>query len=169
MFTFSKMTVKFKGVSGLRKQTLGIMLALLVALLVPTLASASTIGYVDFEFLFYAHPEYDVKNSELQLAAEELYSEIEVEAEKLETQEEIDELLASYEWQFEQIEQQVRLDLVTFILDIIKTVAEAHNIETVLPESSIIYGGMNLTAPVVESMYGSYGISVPSSIRELLQ
>ena len=153
----------------MRKQTLGIMLALLVALLVPTLASASTIGYVDFEFLFYAHPEYDVKNGELQLAAEELYEEIEVEAEKLETQEEIDELLAQYERQFEQIEQQVRLDLVTFILDIIKSVAESHDIDTVLPESSVIYGGINLTAPVVESMYSAYGISVPSSIKELLQ
>jgi len=124
---------------------------------------------VDFEFLFYAHPEYDVKNSELQLAAEELYLEIEAQAEKLETQEEIDELIASYEVQFEQIEQKVRLDLVTFILDIIKSVAEANNIEIVVPENSIIYGGVNLTAQVIESMYASYGISVPSSIRDLLQ
>jgi Skp family chaperone for outer membrane proteins len=162
------MTVKFKGVSSLKRQTLGIMLVLLVALFAPHMASASTIGYVDFEFLFYAHPEYDVKNADLQTSAEELYLEIEAEAEQLGTQEEIDALIASYEHQFEQIEQQVRLDLVTFILDIIKTVAQSHDIETVLPESSVIYGGTNLTAPVIESMYGAYGISVPSSIRELL-
>ncbi|HHT69099.1 MAG TPA: OmpH family outer membrane protein [Firmicutes bacterium] len=153
----------------MRRQTLGIMLVLLIALLVPAMASASTIGYVDFEFLFYSHPEYDAKNADLQLAAEELYVEIEEEAAKLSTQEEIDELIAGYEWKFEQIEQQVRLDLVTFILEIIETVAAAHNIETVLPESSVIYGGVNLTAPVIEAMYGSYGISVPSAIRELLQ
>ena len=163
------MTVKFKGVSSLRRQTLGIMLVFLIALVVPHVASASTIGYVDFEFLFYAHPEYDAKNADLQVAAEELYLEIEAKAEALETQEEIDALVASYEIQFEQIEQKERLDLVTFILDVIKTVAEAQGIETVLPESSVIYGGVNLTAPVIESMYGSYGISVPSSIRELLQ
>lgn len=155
--------------SSLRRQTLGIALILLIALLVPALASASTIGYVDFEFLFYAHPEYDVKNTELQQAAEQLYLEIETEAEKLETQEEIDGLVSQYELEFERIEQQVRLDLVTFILDIIKQVAEENGIETVLPESSVIYGGLNLTAPVVENMYKAYGISVPSAIRELLE
>ena len=158
-----------KGVSSLRRQSLGIMFVLLILLLVPSLASANAIGYVDFEFLFYAHPEYDVKNADLQVAAEELYLEIEAEAEKLETQEEIDALVASYESQFEQIEQQVRLDLVTFILEIIKSVAESYEIQTVLPESSIIYGGINLTSPVIEAMYKAYGISVPSAIRELLQ
>lgn len=163
------MRVKFKGVSSLRKQSLGIMFVLLVMLLVPAIAAASTIGYVDFEFLFYAHPEYEIKNNELQLSAEELYLEIETKAENLETQEEIDELIAGYEWQFEQIEQEVRLDLVSFILDIIKDVAESQGIEIVLPESSIIYGGVNITKPVIESMYGVYGISIPSSIKELLQ
>jgi Skp family chaperone for outer membrane proteins len=163
------MIVKSKGVSGLRKQTLGIMLVLLVALFVPAMVSANSIGYVDFEFLFYAHPEYDVKNSELQVAAEELYLKIQAEAEELETQEEVDELLAEYELEFERIEQQVRLDLVTFILGIIEQVAESRGIDIVVPESSIIYGGVNLTAPIIEAMYGTYGISVPSSIRELLQ
>lgn len=163
------MTVKFKGVSSLRRQTLGIMLVLLVALFAPAMVSANSIGYVDFEFLFYAHPEYDVKNSELQVAAEELYLKIQAEAEELETQEEMDELLAEYELEFERIEQQVRLDLVTFILEIIEQVAESRSIDIVVPESSIIYGGVNLTAPIIEAMYGAYGISVPSSIRELLQ
>ena len=163
------MIVKSKGVSSLRRQTLGIMLVLLVALLAPATASADTAGYVDFEFLFYAHPEYDVKNGELQVAAEELYLKIQAEAEKLETQEEIDALLAEYELEFERIEQQVRLDLVTFILEIIGQVAQSRSIDVVLPENSIIYGGVNLTEPIVEAMYSAYGISVPSSIRELLQ
>lgn len=162
------MTVKYKGVSSLKKTTFGIMLVLLVALLVPGVVSANTIGYVDFEFLFYAHPEYDIKNAELQEAAEKLYLEVQAEAEKLETQEQIDELATYYESQFEQIEQSVRVDLVTFILKIIGEVAAENNISTVLPESSIIYGGTNLTSPVIEAMYKAYGISVPSAIRELM-
>lgn len=163
------MTVKFKGVSSLRRKTLGIILVLMAALLLPTIASANAIGYVDFEFLFYAHPEYDVKNQQLQESAEKLYAEVQAEAEKLATQEEIDQLAAYYEAQFEQIEQGVRVDLVGFILRIIEEVAVEKGITTVLPESSIIYGGINLTVPIVEAMYKSFGISVPSAIRELMQ
>lgn len=168
------MIVKFKGVSSLKRQRLGIVLLLLAALLLPTVVcgstvSASAIGYVDFEFLFYAHPEYDVKNKELQESADKLYLEVEAEAEKLATQEEIDALVANYELQFEQIEQGVRVGLVSFILEIIGQVAAEADIDTVLPESSVIYGGVNLTVPVVEAMYKAYGISVPSAIRELLK
>lgn len=163
------MTVKFKGVSCLKRQILGIMLVSLLALSFPAFASAQAIGYVDFEFLFYSHPEYEVKNKELQESAEKLYLEVETEAEKLATQEEIDELATYYEFQFEQIEHNVRVDLVGFILDVIGQVASANSIDVVLPESGIIYGGVNLTVPVIEAMYGSYGISVPSAIRELIQ
>lgn len=162
------MTANYKGVSSLKKRILGIMLVLLVAILVPVAVSANSIGYVDFEFLFYAHPEYDIKNAELQEAAEKLYLEVQAKAEKLETQEQIDELAAYYEAQFDQIEQKVRVDLVGFILQIISEVAKEQGISTVLPESSIIYGGVNLTAPIVEAMYKAYGISVPSAIRELM-
>ncbi len=162
------MTVKYKGVSSLKKRILGIVLVLMVGLLVPTVAFANNIGYVDFEFLFYAHPEYDVKNKELQDKVEQLYLEAQGKAEELQTQEEIDELSAHYEWRFEQIEQEVRVELVSFILNIIEEVAKANSISAVLPESSIIYGGVNLTSPVVEAMYKAYGISVPSAIREVL-
>lgn len=162
------MTVKYKGVSSLKKRILGIMLVLIVGLLVPTIVFANDIGYVDFEFLFYAHPEYDVKNKELQDKVEELYVEAQAKAEELETEEEINELSSYYERRFDQIEQEVRVELVSFILKIIEEVAKANNISTVLPESSIIYGGVNLTTPVVEAMYKAYGISVPSAIRELL-
>lgn len=132
-------------------------------------AAAATIGYVDFEFLFYSHPEYEAKNRELQESAERLYNEAQAEAEKLATQEEIDQLAAQYERQFEEIEHNVRVTLVSFILEIIEQVAQESGIDVVLPESSIIYGGINLTAPVIEAMYQAYGISVPSSIRDLLQ
>ena len=62
-----------------------------------------------------------------------------------------------------------RITLISFILEIIEQVAAEQEISVVLPESSIIYGGINLTAPVIEAMYKAYGISVPSAIRDLLQ
>ncbi|NLM41466.1 MAG: OmpH family outer membrane protein [Firmicutes bacterium] len=145
------------------------MLVLTMILSSSAAAAAATIGYVDFEFLFYSHPEYEAKNRELQESAERLYNEAQAEAEKLATQEEIDQLAAQYERQFEEIEHNVRVTLVSFILEIIEQVAQESGIDVVLPESSIIYGGINLTAPVIEAMYQAYGISVPSSIRDLLQ
>ena len=163
------MTVKSKGVSGLKRKIFGIMLVFIMVLSSSALAAAATIGYVDFEFLFYSHPEYEAKNRELQESAERLYNEAQAEAEKLETQEEIDALAARYEEQFEEIEHNVRLALITFILQIIEQVAQQQGIDVVLPESSVIYGGINLTAPVIEAMYNAYGISVPSAIRDLLQ
>lgn len=163
------MIAKYKGVSGLKKRiVLVLTLVAMVAIFVPYVASASEVGYVDFELLFYTHPEYDVKNVELQEAAEKLYEEMQNEVAKIETEEAVEELGAYFESQFEQLEQNVRVELVSFILKIIGEVAEAHNVSTVLPESSIIYGGVDLTTAVVEAMYKSYGISVPSSIRELL-
>lgn len=162
------MVVKYKGVSVLKKKALGIVLLAGMLLLLPAVVSAGTIGYVDFEFLFYAHPEYDVKNKQLQDKAEELYAKVQEEAEKLATDEEINELGAYYEYQFELIEQEVRVELVTFILQVIEEVAKESGITVVLPESSVIYGGVNLTVQVVEKMYKHYGISVPSSVRELM-
>lgn len=163
------MTVKFKGVSRLKRLALGITLALMLLVSFSALASAQNIGYVDFELLFYSHPEYEAKNKELQESAEQMWSQAQAELEKLSEQEAIDQLVAHYESQFAEVEDRARVELVAFILEIIGKVAENHGIEIVLPESAIIYGGVNLTVPVVEAMYSSYGISVPSSIRELIQ
>lgn len=160
---------KYKGVSILKKRiVLVLTLVAMVAVFVPQMAAANGVGYVDFELLFYTHPEYDVKNVELQEAAEKLYAEMQSEVAEIETEEAIEELGAYFEDQFEQLEQNVRVELVSFILKIIGEVAEEQSVSTVLPESSIIYGGVDLTTAVVEAMYKSYGISVPSSIRELL-
>ncbi|HPT83941.1 MAG TPA: OmpH family outer membrane protein [Limnochordia bacterium] len=153
----------------MKRKTLGIVLVFIMILSLSAVAAAASIGYVDFEFLFYSHPEYEAKNRELQESAERLYNEAQAAAEKLETQEEIDQLAAQYERQFEEIENNVRLALISFILEVIEQVAQEQGIDVVLPESSIIFGGVNLTAPVIEAMYKAYGISVPSSIRELLQ
>ncbi len=162
------MTANFKGVSSLRR--IGLLIVLLCAggLLLPALAWADSIGYVDFELLFYAHPEYDVKNKELQEAAEKLYEEVQREAAALETTEEVEELGALYETRFEQLEHEVRAYLITFILKIIEKVAEEMQVTVVLPENSVIYGGVNITNMVIEAMYKSYGISVPSNLREIM-
>ncbi|NLJ79792.1 MAG: hypothetical protein GX335_02075 [Firmicutes bacterium] len=153
----------------MKKIALGIVLLFAAGLVaVPALASGSQIGYVDFELLFYAHPEYDVKNRELQEAAEKLYEEIQKAAASLETSEEVDKLGSEYEEKFEELEQEVRVILISFILKIIEEVAEGIPVSVVLPENSIIYGGIDLTNDVIEAMYKSYGISVPSSLREIM-
>ncbi|HHU61371.1 MAG: hypothetical protein QM401_00115 [Bacillota bacterium] len=150
----------------MKKTTVGILLILMVALFVPVMASASEIGYVDFEFLFYAYPEYDTKNKELQNALEELEVQFREDVEKLESDAEIQDLTEFYEFRFEQIEQQIRVDLVGFILKVIEDVATENGISTVLPDNLIIYGGVNLTVPVVETMYELFGATVPDDIRE---
>ena len=52
---------------------------ILLGCLVGHPVSAGTIGYVDFEFLFNNHPEYELKN-ELQQEAERLTAEFQAEA-----------------------------------------------------------------------------------------
>ncbi len=141
------MTAKSKGVSGLKRKIFGIMLVFIMVLSSSALAAAATIGYVDFEFLFYSHPEYEAKNRELQESAERLYNEAQAEAEKLETQEEIDALAARYEEQFEEIEHNVRLALITFILQIIEQVAQQQGIDVVLHFGSL---GNSRSSPGVE-------------------
>ena len=53
---------------------------------------AGTVGYVDFEFLFNNHPEYELKNEELQEAAERLTAEFQAEASALGEDVNLDEL-----------------------------------------------------------------------------
>lgn len=161
------MSVNIKGVSSLKKIFVGFMLLLMVCFLLPAAAGANEIGYVNFELLFYAHPEYDLKNKELQDAAEKLQAEIEKEAAELEASE-VEKLGAQYEIQFQMLEQEVRNFLIGFILEIIEEVAEEARVSVVLWESSVVYGGADLTSQVIEAMYKAYGISVPSDIRELM-
>lgn len=146
---------------------MGFMLLLTVCFLLPAAAGANGIGFVDFELLFYAHPEYDLKNKELQDAAELLHAEIQKEAEDLEP-EEVERLGAQYEEKFQMLEQEVRAFLIGFILEIIEEVAKEARVSIVLWENSVVYGGVDLTSDVIEAMYKAYGISVPSNIRELM-
>ena len=159
-----------KGVYGLKtsnKAVLGIMLVFMVGIMFQATATANTVGYVDFEFLFNTHPEYDVKNKELQDAAERLTEEFQAKAENLESQEEIQALIDYYELQLELLADELRTSIVTFVREIIAEVAAENGVTVVVPEGIIIVGGVDLTPQVLEAMYRSYGISVPSNLRNI--
>ena len=157
---------KYAGVYRLRRVAIlfGLTLVLLGSLVAqPVLAG--TVGYVDFEFLFNNHPEYEMKNEELQRAAEQLTAEFQAEAGALGEDANLDELAAKYEAQLERIAEELRLFIVTAVQEVIAEVAGAHGIDVVVPEGIVIAGGVNLTPLVLEAMYQSYGISVPSHLR----
>ena len=59
------------------KGKIGIVVVLLLFAVMggSSVAASGSVGFVDFEFLFNAHPEYDIKNGELQTLAEEMTAE----------------------------------------------------------------------------------------------
>ena len=63
-----------------RHAVLFVLTLILVGGLLAQPALAGSVGYVDFEFLFNNHPEYELKNQELQQAAERLTAEFQAEA-----------------------------------------------------------------------------------------
>lgn len=128
-------------------------------------ALAGTIGYVDFEFLFNNHPEYEMKNEELQQAAERLTAEFQAEAGSAGEDVNLDQLAAKYEAELEQVAEELRVFIVGAVQAIIEQIAAEHGIDVVVPEGIVIAGGINLTPLVLEAMYQSYGISVPSHLR----
>ncbi len=130
---------------------------------------ASSVGYVDFEFLFNAHPEYDSRNAELQAYAEEITEEFQTAAAELETENEMESLAAEFERQLDQTADELRAALIASVREFIGQVADEQGVSVVLPDATILYGGVNLTPIVLETMYESYGISVPSSLREYLE
>ena len=115
--------------------------------------------------LFNNHPEYELKNEELQEAAERLTAEFQAEASALGEDVNLDELAAKYEAQLDSIAEELRLFIVSAVRQTIEEVANAHGVEVVLPHGIVILGGVNLTPLVLEAMYQSYGISVPSHLR----
>ena len=141
---------------------------MLAAVGIPQTVSAGSIGYVDFEFLFNAHPEYDLKNGELQVLAEELTEQFQIEAERLTTEAEIEQLARQYEARLDQFAEELRISIINSVQSFISQLAQRENISVVIPDTLIIYGGINLTPLVLEFMYESYGISVPSHLRDFL-
>ncbi len=148
-----------------RHAVLFVLTLILVGGLLAQPALAGSVGYVDFEFLFNNHPEYELKNQELQQAAERLTAEFQAEAGALGEDANLDELAAKYEAQLEQIADELRRFIVSAVQKVIEEVAGAHGIDVVVPQGIVIAGGVNLTPLVLEAMYQAYGISVPFHLR----
>jgi len=146
----------------------GIAVMILGVLAVPQAALAGSVGYVDFEFLFNAHPEYESKNGELQRLAEQMTEQFQEQVENLETEEEVENLARQYEAQLDEYAEQLRVSIIASVQEFIGRLADREGISVVLPDSTIIYGGVNLTPLVLEFMYESYGISVPSNLQQYL-
>jgi len=140
-------------------------MVVLLGSLIAQPALAGGVGYVDFEFLFNNHPEYEMKNQELQEAADRLVAEFQAEASSLGEDANLDELRAQYESRLDAIREELELFLINSVRKAIAEVAAANEIDVVLLPGVIVYGGVNLTPLVLEALYQSYGISVPSHLR----
>lgn len=148
-----------------RKNLILLVLVLTSIFLVSSPLLAAEIGYVDFEYLFIAHPEYSIKSQEYQSIIEKYIQEYEEAAKEITEQEELNELITYYDAKVIAADE----ELSGFIIDSLKTyvekVAQENSISLVLAKNMVIYGGIDLTELVIEEMYRSYGISVPSYLR----
>lgn len=144
---------------------LGVVLLFVGLVTLSGQALAGDVGYVDFEYLFNAHPEYASKNQELQATAENLTQEFQREAEQLESEEEVQALANSYEQRLDQFAEELRGTIIVAVQAYIGEVADQLGVSVVLPDASIIYGGLDLTPEVLQYMYDDYGISIPSHLR----
>lgn len=149
--------------SGFKKSLLVVMI--LAGVLLGAQGVSASVGFVDFEFLFNAHPEYDMRNKELQHYAEELAELFQKQREELATEKEAEALALEFEREFDNFADNLRLELVESVQKFIAEVAKKMGISVVLPHTTIIYGGVDLTPTVIEAMYHSYGISVPRQFR----
>lgn len=148
-----------------KKNLILLVLVLTSIFLVYSPLLAAEIGYVDFEYLFIAHPEYSIKSQEYQSIIEKYIQEYEEAAKEITEQEELNELITYYDAKVIAADE----ELSGFIIDSLKTyvekVAQENSISLVLAKNMVIYGGIDLTELVIEEMYRSYGISVPSYLR----
>ena len=76
------------------------------------------------------------------------------------------ELYAYYSSLVAQFEEDLRIYILNSLNQHIAKVAQEQQIDVVLVNTMVIYGGVDLTKSVVEEMYRAYGISVPSYIRQ---
>ncbi len=142
----------------------GIILVLL-SLSLPQSVAAATVGYVNFEVLFSAHPEYTSKNADLQEIASKLTAEFEEQIADIEDEQTRQQLATEYEDQLDEYADTLRVSIIQSLQTFIAMVADAKGISVVLPNNTIVYGGVDLTQIIIEEMYKAYGISVPSHLR----
>jgi len=140
-------------------------LSLFIIICFSAISSAAVIGWVDYDFLFVAHPEYSIKNQEYQVKVAEYNEAYEAAIADVTDQEQLIELYNYYNSKLLEVEEQLRTYLVDSIKKFIALVAQEQNVDIVLSKSIVIYGGVDLTRLVVEAMYKSYGISVPSYLN----
>ncbi len=148
-----------------RKNFVLLILVLTVVFLVSSPLLAAEIGYVDFEFLFIAHPEYSLKTQEYQAIIEQYIQEYEEAAEEITDQDELNELITYYDAKIVEKDEELSSFIIDSLKEFVKKVAKENNISLVLTKNMVIYGGIDLTKLVLEEMYRSYGISVPSYLR----
>lgn len=127
--------------------------------------AASSIGYVDYDFLFNAHPEYNSKNQEFVAMVEQYAVEFQKASEGITDQAQYNDIIASYDDKIAEAADELRKYILESVADYIDQVAESNDVDVVLISSTVLYGGVDLTKLVVEAMYRSYGISVPSHLR----
>lgn len=141
-----------------------LLVGIIVFVISTSSVCASEIGYVDYDFLFNAHPEYTSKNLEFQQEVEKLRLEFNLEYQKV-SEDEVDKLLEIYETRIDELHEKLTESLLENINKAIAIVAEKNQIKIVLAQSIVLYGGVDLTEIVLAELYSLYGMSVPSNVR----
>lgn len=108
----------------------------------------STVGYVDIEKIFNAHPDKPLAEQKLNQEAKELEEQYKKEEPNL-SEEEKKQRLAAYQQQLALKEKQLINGIILKIRDEIKEVAEAKGVTVVLEKKNIVYGGTDLTEQVL--------------------
>lgn len=116
---------------------------------------AQQIGYVNMQKLFQNHPQKKSSEQQLETAAQELKKELETRGKTMD-KEERQELLQKYQDQLSQQEQELIEAVLADINKKINQVAAEKDISVVLDKSTVIYGGHNLTAAVLDKINADY-------------
>lgn len=145
------------------KSLLLVGILLFVVLNNPVLASE--IGYVDYDYLFTSHPEYTVKNQEFQQSVEELRVEFNIKYQMRSEEDDLDKLIGIYEGKIDELYDKLTKYLLENVDKAIAIVAENNQIEMVLAQPIVLYGGIDLTQQVLKELYGIYGTPIPSNLR----
>ena len=120
-----------------------------ISLAVEEDSASGEIAFVDIQEVFSVHPDKLAAEEELNLAAQELQTELEEEARDL-SKEEQEEMLREYQAELSEKEQQLIQDILADIEESIRQVAEEKEVRMVLDKKNVIYGGYDLTNEVIE-------------------
>ncbi len=108
-----------------------------------------TIGYVNIQLIFQQHPEKFKAEQLLHERASEIQAKLETEAKDLEGEEK-QALLEKYQLELMEFEQDLIQDVVAQMDAEIRQIAEEAGVVVVMESQNVIYGGLDLTKPVLE-------------------